>query len=248
MKFLECLIFGKNPVKEALKSKRKIKQVLVSNTSKNSAEILKLCEEKSVDVKFKPFNEIKKFAQNTQGVVAFLEPIKTYSIFEILNLAKQKNKNPFILICDKIKDPGNLGAIFRTALAVGVDGVVVPKKNSAKINATVEKASAGAVNFLKIAVVSNVVQTIKVLKKKGVFIYCADAKGKNFYEFNFKGAVGLVVGSEEKGVSELAKKNCDGICKIPMKNSLNSLNVSVAAAVIMYEILRQNSNAKLKTW
>ena len=243
---MKYLIFGKNPVMEALKSKRKIKKVLLLKTGKNSEEILKLCKEKSVLVQFKPLNEIKKFAENSQGVVAFLEPLKTYSILEILKFVKEKNKPPFILICDKIQDPRNLGAIFRTALAVGVDGVVLPKKNTAKINAVVEKASAGAVNFLKIAVVSNIVQTIKILKKEGLFIYCADGKGEDFYGFNFKGAVGLVVGSEGKGIGQLVKKTCDGICKIPMKNSLNSLNVSVAAAVIMYEILRQNSNWELK--
>ena len=235
------VIYGKNVVKEALKSERTISKVLISKTSHGITEILHLAKEKSVVLKFVSQKKLKQFGEKTQGVVAFCSSIKFVKVEEILASAKKSKKSPFILICDGVKDPHNLGALCRTAYAVGVHGVILAKRRSAPINETVEKTSAGAINFLNVAVVSNLTETIKKLQKSGVFIYCADGKGSNFYDFNFKGAVGLVVGSEEKGASFLVKKTCDGICRIPMKNNIDSLNVSVAGAVIMYEILKQNS-------
>ncbi len=239
--FLKNLIYGKNPVIEALKSKRKISEILVSTKARDLTKIINLAKEKSVVVKFCSSEKIKKFGEKTQGVVAFCGLIDFVSVHEILEFAKKRNSSPFILICDGVTDPHNLGAICRTAYAVGVHGVIIAKRRSAPINQTVEKTSAGAINHLNIAIVSNLVDAIKKLQKEGVFIYCADSKGESVYDFDFKGAVGLVVGSEEKGASFLVKKTCDGICKIPMKNKIDSLNVSVAAAVIMYEILKQNN-------
>ena len=234
------VIYGKNTVKEALKSKRTISKVLISKTASGLTEIFNLAKEKSVVLKFVDKEKLKKFGEKTQGVVAFCSSIKFVDVEQILEYAKKTKKPPFILICDGVKDPHNLGALCRTAYAVGVHGVILAKRRAAPINETVEKTSAGAISFLNIAVVSNLTETIKKLQKNGVFIYCADGAGSNFYDFNFKGAVGLVVGSEEKGASFLVKKTCDGICRIPMKNNIDSLNVSVAGAVIMYEILRQN--------
>ena len=233
------VIFGRNPIFESLKAKRKIKKIIISKTARKVEHIVKLAKANSVEVNFAEPLNLKKYGEKTQGVVAFCEELKFFSLADLLEYAK-KEKKCFFLICDEIKDPHNLGALLRTAYAVGVNFVILPKKRTAPINWAVEKTSSGAVNFLKIAIVSNLSETIKKLKKEGVFIYSADAKGKNYYEFNLKGSVGLVVGSEEKGVSELIKKNSDGILKIPMVNPIDSLNVSVAGAVIMYEILKQN--------
>lgn len=236
---MDRIIFGRNPIFESLKAKRKIKRIIISKTARKVEYIVKLAEANSVEVNFVEPLSLKKYGEKTQGVVAFCEEFKFFSLADLLECAK-KEKKCFFLICDEIKDPHNLGALMRTAYAVGVNFVILPKKRTAPINWAVEKTSSGAVNFLKIAIVSNLSETIKKLKKEGVFIYSADAQGKNYYEFNLKGSVGLVVGSEEKGVSELIKKNSDGILKIPMVNPIDSLNVSVAGAVIMYEILKQN--------
>ena len=238
---MDELIYGKNPIKEALKSGRNLGEILISKNSGGMKEILDLAKKNSVVVKFVDPKKFQKYSYNTQGVVARCSLVKYVDVFAVLDNLKKEEKKPFFLICDHIEDPHNLGALLRTAYAVGVDVAILPKRRSATVNSTVLKASAGAVNFLKIAVVSNIVETVKKLQKEGVFIYCADAGGKNFYEFDFKGAVGLVVGSEGNGVSSLLKQKCDGICKIPMKNKIDSLNVSVAGGIIMYEISKQNS-------
>ena len=236
---LENYVFGRNTVVEVLKSKRKVSKIFISKTAKRVEDIVKLARTKLIEINFVEPLSLRKFGEKTQGVVAFCEAFKFFNLADVLEYAKRE-KHCFFLICDGIKDPHNLGALMRTAYAVGVNFVILPKKRTASINATVEKTSVGAVNFLKIAIVSNLSETIKKLKKEGIFIYSADAQGENYYEFNFKGSVGLVVGSEEKGVSELIKKNSDGILKVPMVNPIDSLNVSVAGAVIMYEILKQN--------
>ena len=235
------IIFGRNPVKEALKSNRNVKEIYIYKMAKGVDEIFQLAKKKAVKTQYVDILQIKKYGEKTQGVVAFCSEIEFVSVLDILNFAKSKKRPPFVLICDRVQDPHNLGAILRTAYAVGVDGVILPKKRSAPINAVVEKASAGAVNFLKIAVVANIVFAIKTLKKNNVFVYVADGHGKNMYDFNFKGAVGLVVGSEGKGALRLIKSVCDEMVKIPMKNPIDSLNVSVAGAVILYEMFKQNS-------
>lgn len=239
MKFLDDLIYGRNPVKEALKSGRNLREILISKKSSGLTEILRLAKEKAVIVKFVDPKKFQHFNENTQGVVAYCSSIKFSNIFDVLNSLKEKNKVPFFLICDHIKDPHNLGALLRTAYAVGVNCVILPKRRTAPINAVVEKASVGAINFLDICLVTNLVQTIKKLKERGIFIYCADMQGDVFYKYNLKGPIALVVGSEGKGVSLLVKKSCDALLKIPMKNNIDSLNVSVAGGIIMYEISKQ---------
>lgn len=237
---MEKIVYGKNPVKEALKSGRNIREILFSKNGSGFKEIIDLAKNRRVLFKFVETKTIAKYSKNTQGVVAFVCDVKFYDVFEVLAYLKKEGKSPFFLICDGVKDPHNLGALIRTSYAVGVDLLIIPKRRSAPINSTVEKVSAGAVSFLKIAVVSNIVEIIKKLQNEGVFVYCADSKGKDIYKTNFKGAIGLVVGSEGKGASSLVKKTCDGLCRIPMQNKIDSLNVSVAGAIVMYEILRQN--------
>ncbi len=234
------MLYGRNSIKEALKAKRYISEILISKTAKGVGDILNLAREYGVLVKFVNPENLKKFKFKTQGVVAFCSNIKYMDFKDMQMQIKNSNKAVFILICDKVQDPHNLGALLRTAYAVGADAVILPKRRTAPINATVEKASAGAVNFLNIVRVANLSGAINVLKKDGIFVYCADVGGQNFYEVNFKGNVALVVGSEGFGVGQLIKKQCDVICGVPMANSIDSLNVSVAGGIIMYEIFRQN--------
>ena len=236
---MDDLIYGKNPVKEALKSGRHLREVLISKNSSGVTEILRLAREKLVVVKFVDPKKFQQFKENTQGVVAYCSSIEFSNLFDVLESLGKRNKVPFFLICDHIQDPHNLGALLRTAYAVGVNCVILPKRRTAPINAVVEKASVGAVNFLDICLVTNLVQTIKKLRERGIFIYCADMEGDIFYKYNLKGPIALVVGSEGKGVSLVVKKNCDVLWKIPMKNNIDSLNVSVAAGIIMYEISKQ---------
>ena len=166
--------------------------------------------------------------------------VKEYSSVEdIFATAEERNEPPFIIICDEIEDPHNLGAIIRTAEAAGAHGVIIPKRRSASLSFTVAKTSAGAVEFMHVARVTNLPQTIDELKKRGVWVYCADMDGEPFYKSNLKGAIALVIGSEGNGVGRLVKEKCDVTLSMPMKGKINSLNASVAAGILMYEVSRQ---------
>ena len=234
------IVYGRNSVKEALKAKRDISEILISKTAKGVGDILKLAREFDVLIKFVNPESLKRFNFKTQGVVALCSSIKYTDFKDVQMQIKNSDKAVFILICDKVQDPHNLGALLRTAYAVGADAIILPKRRTAPINSTVEKASAGAVNFLNIVRVANLARAINVLKESGVFVYCADGGGRSFYEVDFRGNSALVVGSEGSGVGKLIKKQCDVICGVPMVNSIDSLNVSVAGGIIMYEIFRQN--------
>ena len=176
---------------------------------------------------------------NHQGIAAF-GAVKEYSSVEdIFATAEERGESPFIIICDEIEDPHNLGAIIRTAEAAGAHGVIIPKRRSASLSFTVAKTSAGAVEFMHVARVTNIPQTIDELKKRGVWVYCADMDGEPFYKSNLKGAIALVIGSEGNGVGRLVKEKCDVTLSMPMKGKINSLNASVAAGILMYEVSRQ---------
>ena len=176
---------------------------------------------------------------NHQGIVA-VGAIKAYSTVEdIFKTAEERGEPPFVIVCDEIEDPHNLGAINRTAEAAGAHGVIVPKRRSASLSFTVSKTSAGAVEFMHVARVTNLPQTIDELKEKGLWVYCADMDGETFYNANLKGAIALVIGSEGKGVGRLVKEKCDVVLSMPMKGKINSLNASVAAGILMYEISKQ---------
>ncbi len=178
---------------------------------------------------------------NHQGVVAMVSAYEYVSVKDILKKAEDNGKAPFVIICDKITDPHNLGAIIRTANCVGADGVIIPKHRSAGMNSVVMKTSAGAAEYTPVAKVTNIAATIDELKEAGLWITAADMDGVPMYNIDFKGAIGLVIGSEGSGVSRLVREKCDFIASIPMLGQINSLNASVAAGVLMYEALRQRS-------
>ena len=178
-------------------------------------------------------------SNNNQGVVALCPAHEYCELSDIIANARAKNEDPFIILCDEITDPHNLGAIIRTADAVGAHGVVIPKRRAVGLTAIVSKTSAGALEFVPVARVTNMARTIDELKKENIWVACADMAGNDYFKSNLKGAIALVVGNEGSGVSELVKKKCDFTVGIPMYGSIDSLNASVSAGLIMYEVVRQ---------
>ena len=179
-----------------------------------------------------------------QGVAIIVAAHKYCSVQDILDYAEQKNEPPFVIICDGIEDPHNLGAIIRTAEASGVHGVIIPQRRSASLNAVVAKSSAGALEYMRVARVNNLNNEIDKLKQNGMWIYAADMDGETWCSTDMKGSCGLVIGSEGRGVSRLVKEKCDKIVSLPMLGNINSLNASVAAGILMYEIVRQRKSLK----
>ena len=237
------LIFGRNPVAEALKSGRPLDSVLVARGERGGSvpHIIALAAEAGIPVKEVDRKKLDYMCGNAnhQGIIA-VGAVKEYStVDDIFAKAAELGEQPFIVVCDEVEDPHNLGAIIRTAEAAGAHGVIVPKRRSAPLSYTVSKTSAGAVEFMHIARVTNIAQTLEELKERGVWIYCADMDGEPFYSAKLDGAVALVVGSEGKGVGRLVKEKCDVVLSMPMKGKINSLNASVAAGILMYEISRQ---------
>ncbi len=235
-------IFGRNNVMEALKSDRQIDKIFVSDSGGGSlGKIISLASEKRIPIIRMSISKIdSKFPdQNHQGVVAAVA-VRDYStVDDILNLAKDRNEAPFIIIADEIVDPHNLGAIIRSAECFGAHGVIISKRRAVGLTASVEKASGGALNYLPVAKVTNLATTIDDLKKMGLWVYCCDMDGQNtYYQQNYDGAVALVVGSEGKGVSPLVKTKCDFVVSIPMRGNVSCLNASVAASIVMQEIAK----------
>lgn len=239
-------IEGRNPVYEALVADAPVEKIFISETSHGSQISKIISEAKRRGIMFKTVSpdRIDELAQtdSNQGVVAYVSQVEYCGLSDILDLAEKRNEKPFIIICDEITDPHNLGAIIRTANATGAHGVVIPKNRAVGVNATVFKTSAGAAAHTLIAKVGNLTQAINELKERGVWIAGADMGGNEMYKEDFRGAIGLVVGSEGKGISKKVRDNCDFIVSIPMVGEINSLNASVAASVLMYEILRQRKN------
>ena len=240
----EDLVEGRNAVIEALKSDRTVEQILVAKgDSEGSINVIyALAKEKHIVIKEADRKKLDQMSDTGahQGVIAIVTPYKYFEIDDILKYAESKGEKPFIIILDEIEDPHNLGSIIRSAEICGVHGVIIPKRRNVGITPIVYKSSAGAVEYMKIAKVTNINSTIDTLKKKGIWIYGADMEGKNYcYENNFVGAIALVIGSEGRGISKLTKEKCDGLVKIPMHGRITSLNASVAAGIIMYEVLKQ---------
>ena len=180
--------------------------------------------------------------ENNQGVIAIVPPFNYCEIEDILEESKIKKTKPFILILDGIEDPHNLGSIIRTAETAGADGIIIPKRRAASVNSTVVKVSAGAVEHMKIARVNNINDSIKFLKQNDIWIYGTDMEGANFYyEEDYRGGVAIVIGSEGYGMGRLVKENCDFLVKIPMKGKITSLNASVSAGIVMYEVVKQRN-------
>lgn len=235
---------GRNSVLELLESDNDINKLYVQNGEKHGAiiKIIAKAKEKKVVISEIDKNKLDQMSEthNHQGVIAIVPPYNYSSVEEILELAKSKNEKPFVIICDGIEDPHNLGSIIRTAECVGAHGVIIPKRRSAAVNATVNKTSAGAVAYVKVARVTNLNDTIKELQDNGVWIYGTDMDGTdNYNEVKYDSGVGIVVGSEGFGMSRLVKENCDFLIRIPMAGKINSLNASVSASIVMYEVMNQ---------
>ena len=239
---------GRNSVLELLESDNDINKLYVQSGEKHGAiiKIIAKAKEKKVVISEIDKNKLDQMSEthNHQGVIAIVPPYNYSSVEEILELAKSKNEKPFVIICDGIEDPHNLGSIIRTAECVGAHGVIIPKRRSAAVNATVNKTSAGAVAYVKVARVTNLNDTIKELQDNGVWIYGTDMDGTdNYNEVKYDSGVGIVVGSEGFGMSRLVKENCDFLIRIPMARKINSLNASVSASIVMYEVMNQRKNS-----
>ena len=226
-----------------LRSGRDIEKIMVAkgNVEGTIKRIIAMAVEKGVviqEVSRQKLDEISQ-TKNHQGVIALVSAHDYVEVEDILDAAKEKGEDPFVLLLDGITDPHNLGAILRTAECAGVHGVIIPKRRSVGLNATVGKTSAGAIEYMPVARVTNIVQTMEYLKKEGLWIACADMKGLDHFDTNMKGPLALVIGSEGDGVSRLVKENCDFTASIPMYGKISSLNASVAAALLMYEVVRQ---------
>lgn len=242
------VIVGRNPVMEALRSGREIDKLLVAHGAATGTTkvIIAKCREKGILVKEVAPSKLDFMSGGAshQGVALIVASHEYCEIKDILDFAKKNGEDPFIVLCDGIEDPHNLGAIIRSAEACGVHGIIIPKRRSASLNAVVAKSSAGALEYMRVARVANITSAIEELKEAGLWIYAADMDGEDWCGTDYSGACGLVIGSEGNGVSRLVKDNCDKIVSLPMKGKINSLNASVAAGVLMYEITRQKSGIK----
>lgn len=201
-----------------------------------------MAKERNVIIVEKDKKQMEQMAQtpNHQGVIAIVPPFEYCEIEDILENAKIKNEDPFVLILDGIEDPHNLGSIIRTAETAGVHGIIIPKRRAASVNSTVSKVSAGAVEHIKIARVTNISDSIQKLKDNGLWICGTDIDAKNYYyDQDLKGPLGIVIGNEGQGMSEKVKKNCDFLVKIPMKGKVTSLNASVSTGIVVYEAVKQ---------
>ncbi len=240
---------GRNSVLELLESGRDINKIIVAKGEKHGSilKIIAKAKERKILITELERNKLNQISQteNPQGVIAIVPPFDYSTVDEILNLAKQKNEKCFILILDGIEDPHNLGSIIRTAETAGVHGVIIPKRRSASVNSTVNKTSAGATNFMKIARVNNLNETIQYLKDNGVWIYGTDMNTDTmYYDEDMTGNIAIIIGSEGFGMSRLVKENCDFLIKIPMKGKITSLNASVSAGIVMYEAVKQRMARK----
>ena len=241
----EEIICGRNAVSEALRSGRAINTLFVRKGERNGTigRITAEARDKGIVIKEVDVRKLDLMcaSANHQGVAAFAAAAEYSSVEDILDEAAQRGEEPFVVICDGIEDPHNLGAIIRSAEAAGAHGVIIPKRHGVSLTWAVGKASAGAVEHLKVARVTNLASTLDGLKEKGLWIFAADMGGSSWCETDFSGAVALVIGSEGRGVSRLIREKSDFIVSLPMKGKVNSLNASVAAGILMYEVVRSRS-------
>ena len=237
------IICGRNPVMEAVKSGREIDRLLVAHgvTGGSVTAIIAKCKQRGILIKEISPQKLDYYCggANHQGIAVMYASQEYSTPEEILETAKQRNEMPFIIICDELEDPHNLGAIIRTAEASGVHGIIIPKRRSASLNATVAKSASGALEYMKVARVTNIANTIDFLKENGVWVFGADMDGDDYTKFNFDMPCALVIGNEGKGIGALTAKKCDGIISLPMFGEINSLNASVAAGILMYEVVRK---------
>lgn len=237
------LIIGRNAVIELLKSGREVENVLIAKGEREGSvnRIIAMCREKGIVIKNVDRKKLDFMCANAnhQGVAANVPAHSYSSVDEILSFAQQRGEAPFIILCDEIEDSHNLGAIIRSAEACGAHGVIIPKRRNVGLNFIVAKTSCGALEYMKVARVSNLASTIDALKKKNIWVYCADMDGQPWCKTDFSGRCALVIGSEGRGVGRLIKEKCDVTVSLPMCGEVNSLNASVAAGIIMYEVTKQ---------
>ncbi|MDA8220730.1 23S rRNA (guanosine(2251)-2'-O)-methyltransferase RlmB [Desulfosporosinus sp.] len=241
----EEMVYGKNPVVELLKSGKPVNKVLLvtEGAGSRNQEIISLLHERNIPYQFVDRQTLDRLTnrERHQGMLAYVAAREYASVEDILALAEERQEAPFILMLDEIEDPHNLGALLRTVNAVGAHGVIIPKRRSVALTGTVAKTSAGAVEHVMVARVSNLVQTLNDLKKKGCWVSGAEAGGKDAFKADLTGPRVIVIGSEGKGISRLLRENCDEIVSLPMKGKITSLNASVAGSVMLYEVLRQRN-------
>lgn len=239
---MSVYIYGKNVVKQRINSRKNIKKLML-NKDNPDRELEKLAKMIGCEIKYCSSSELDGIYLGNQGVIAEIEEYKVFSLEEVLNNIGRLST---VVILDCLEDPHNLGAILRTADATGVDAVIIPKNNSVSLNATVAKVSTGAIETVKTVVVTNISQTIETLKKNEFWVYASELTDKSvdYRSVDYTGRVAIVIGSEGKGISRLVLKNCDQVISIPMVGVINSLNASVSAALLMYEILNQRNPVK----
>lgn len=235
---------GRNAVIELLESEKDINKIFITKGEKHGSihKIIAMAKENRVIVVEKEKRQMEEIAQtqNYQGVIAMVPPFQYCEVEDILQGAKEKEEAPFVLILDGIEDPHNLGSIVRTAETAGAHGIIIPKRRAATVNSTVNKVSAGAVQHMKIARVTNISDTIERLKKEGLWICGTDINTATYYyDQDLTGPIGIVIGNEGNGISQKVKKNCDFLVKIPMKGKITSLNASVSTGIILYEVVKQ---------
>lgn len=245
----EDVIAGRNAVQEALRSGRSIDSVMVvrGDHSGSLKVLLAQCREREILVKEVDPRKLDVLCgPHHQGIAAVAACKETVSLEELFHIAEEKGEPPFFVICDQLEDPHNLGAVLRTAEAVGAHGVIIPKRRSVGMTAAVSKASAGAVEYMPVARVSNLVAAIQEMKKRGVWIYGLDMDGETWCTADLRGPVAVVVGSEGKGMGRLVREQCDRILSLPMLGKINSLNASVACGILLYEVCRQRQGIAAK--
>ena len=243
MRYKEQTIEGRNAVLEAFRSGKTIDKLYILDGCQDGSinNIKREARRQDTIINFVSKERLDQLSAtgHHQGVIAQAAAYSYSTVDEILEAAREKGEEPFLILLDNIEDPHNLGAIIRTANLAGAHGVIIPKRRAAGLTAVVARASAGALNYTPVAKVTNLTATIQELKEKGLWFVCADMGGETMYDLNLTGPVGLVIGSEGEGVSRLVKEKCDFIAGIPMKGEITSLNASVAGGVLAYEILRQ---------
>ena len=248
MRYEEFTIEGRNAVIEAFRSGKPIDKVFILDGCQDGpmVTIRREAKKKDVMIKYVTKERLDQMSETGkhQGVIAYAAAYEYAEVSDILEKAKEKGEDPFIFILDNIEDPHNLGAIIRTANLAGAHGVIIPKNRAVGLTATVAKASAGALNYTPVAKVTNLSQTIEELKKEGLWFVCADMDGEIMYRQNLTGPIGLVIGNEGEGVGRLVKSKCDLVARIPMQGDIDSLNASVAAGVMAFEIVRQRMNVQ----
>lgn len=243
MRYEELTIEGRNAVLEAFRAGKTIDKLFVLDGCQDGPVRTILREAKKTDcivnfVKKERLDQMSETGKH-QGVMAYAAAYEYVTVEEMLEKAKEKNEQPFLILLDNIEDPHNLGSIIRTANQVGAHGVIIPKRRAVGLTATVAKASAGAINYTPVAKVTNLVKTMDELKKQGMWFVCGDMGGDSMYSLDLTGPMGVVIGNEGEGVSRLVKENCDFVATIPMFGDIDSLNASVAMGVLSYEIVRQ---------